>query len=113
MWWMRRPPWPIARLDLDLPRLPRCRISEYDRTVEVEVEVPPWCDPDDIEVRIEPRAAHFRAGTLHEVKRDRPPSFHRRQQAWHHSITLPAEVVPQSVRRRTGSGVLHLTLDKA
>ncbi|MBX6396266.1 MAG: hypothetical protein IRY98_11320 [Alicyclobacillaceae bacterium] len=115
MWW---PPRLFAHLlfpgfGVSLPDMPTCTVEDRGSTIEVAVQPPAWCDPDAVEVQVEPCAVHFWARTLRQVERDRPPLFHRHQQHWSHRVTLPAPVIPHRTRRSHTGRTLHLLLYKA
>ncbi|MDI3256504.1 MAG: Hsp20/alpha crystallin family protein [Kyrpidia sp.] len=116
MWWPTRWmgswfPWP-ALTPPPPPDMPRCAMSDRGDTVELTVQAPAWCDPDSIEIRVEPLAVHLQARTFKQVERDRPPLFHRQSQSWSHRVTLPSPVLPHLTERKRTGRTLHIILHK-
>jgi len=114
MWPMRwmgsQFPWTI--LGPSFPDMPGYRMTDGEKTIELIVQTPAWCDPETVEIRVEPEAVFLQARTYQQVERDQPPLFHRQAQSWSHRIRLPHPVLPHLTERRSQGRTVHLTLHK-
>lgn len=112
MRWMGSP-FPRVMLRPAFPEIPGYEIFDGEKTMELMVQPPAWCDPDAVEVRVEPEMVYLQARTYNQVERDQPPLFHHRAQSWSHRIHLPHPVIPSLTQRRSQGRTVHLLLHKA
>ncbi|MFO7761410.1 MAG: Hsp20/alpha crystallin family protein [Thermodesulfobacteriota bacterium] len=106
-------PFRELREDLDITWSPRLDVSETDKTVEIEADLP-GMKKEDIKVSMENNILTIQGERKEEEKKE-DKQYHyveRTTGSFYRSFQVPAEIDEDKIEATFKDGVLHLSLPK-
>ena len=106
--------FPSLGLDMESSFNPRIDISEDDKNIFIEAEIP-GMKKDDLKISLQDNILTI-SGTKESLKEDKKDKSYFRSErsygSFTRSFTLPAEVNPDKVDAKFEDGILNITLAK-
>jgi len=104
---------PFEAAPFDMPEFPSVNISEDDKNITVEAEVP-GMNPEDLDISMHNNNLIIQGEKKFEDEQNKD-SYHRIERSYgsfYRTVPLPTEVDENSVKANYKNGILNITLPK-